>query len=239
MSSETRTTTLGGEEIQYRVSTSEEATEPRIDVGIHEIAVIAPIGEEVDPDALLAENRDWVLEKKAKYDAYREQAPERKFEEGEKFPYRGEPHELVIERRSVSQIEDGTIRLAAHHVNQTSIQQALERFYRRMARKLIEERVEQYADEMGVTYDTLEIRNQRTKWGSCSSSGTLGINWRLIMAPDEILEYVVIHELAHLEEENHGKAFWSLVSQFDPNYREHANWLDQNSAQLIFSEEDL
>lgn len=239
MSSETRTTSLDGEEVHYRVTTSEEATEPRIDVGIHEVAVVIPADEEIDPGALLAENRDWVLEKKAEYDKYREQAPDRKFEEGEEFPFRGEPHELVIERRSASQAEDGTIRLAAHHVEQTSIEQALERFYRRKARELIEDRVEEYAEEMGVEYDKLEIRNQRTKWGSCSSSGTLGINWRLVMAPEEILDYVVIHELAHLEEENHGKAFWSLVSQFDPEYRAHADWLDENSARLIFSPEDL
>lgn len=92
---------------------------------------------------------------------------------------------------------------------------------------------------MDVTYDKVEIRNQRTKWGSCSSSGTLGLNWRLVMAPRAIAEYVVIHELAHLVEPNHTDEFWNLVARFDPDYREHAAWLDDNSARLIFTEDDL
>lgn len=239
MSSESRTVTLGGERIEYTVRESNEATQPRIDVGIHEIAVVRPEGEAVDPADLLEENAQWVLEKKAKYDQYREQAPVRRFESGELFPYRGEPHEIVVEQRSASAVENGELRLAAHHVEQTSIQQALERLFRRKAREHIEATVESFAEKMDVEYDKLEIRNQRTKWGSCSFSGTLGINWRLIMAPPEILEYVVVHELAHLEEDNHTSAFWNLVSEYDPSYREHAEWLDAHSAELIFSEADL
>lgn len=239
MSSESRRTTLDDEPIQYTVRESGDATQPRIDVGIHAITVVVPEGDIVDPEELLHDNAGWVLEKKAKFDEYRALAPDRKFEEGETFPYRGDPHELMVERRSASEVENGTLRLAAHHVEQTSVKQALERLYRRKAREHIEEVSERYAEEMAVSYDKLEIRNQRTKWGSCSSSGTLGINWRLVMAPPEILEYVVVHELAHLEEANHTDAFWSLVGEFDPDYRDHAEWLERNSTELIFSEEDL
>ena len=92
---------------------------------------------------------------------------------------------------------------------------------------------------MDVEYKEIEIRNQRTKWGSCSSSGTLGLNWRLMMAPSEIIDYVVIHELAHLREPNHTNEFWRLVSKYDPDYAEHADWLDEHSTQLIFSNDDL
>jgi predicted metal-dependent hydrolase len=208
-------------------------------VGIRDITVVVPDGVEADPESLLRDHEDWVLEKKAKFDRYREEAPDRFFEEGETVPYRGEPHELVVERRSSSVVEDGMIRLAEHHVDQTSIQQALEKLYRRKAREQIEEHLEHYADAMGVEYDKLEVRNQRTKLGSCSSSGTLGINWRLVMAPPEILEYVVIHELAHLEEGNHTDDFWNLVAKYDADYTAHADWLEENSAQLIFTEEDL
>jgi len=92
---------------------------------------------------------------------------------------------------------------------------------------------------MGVEYDQIEIRRQRTRWGSCSSNGTLGLNWRLMMAPSEIVDYIVVHELAHLQEPNHNRSFWSLVAEHDPEYESHATWLEENSTQLIFSEEDL
>ena len=239
MSSESRRLVLHDQAIKYNVRESTEATRVRIDVGIHAVTVVVPEGADLDPEELLQENAEWVLDKRAKFEAYQEMAPDRVFEEGETFPYRGEPHEVVVESRSASNVVDGTIRLAAHHVEQTSLEQALERLYRRKAREHIETAVERFAKEMAVEYDKLEIRNQRTKWGSCSSSGTLGINWRLVMAPPAILEYVVIHELAHLEEANHTDDFWSLVSEHDPDYREHVEWLEKHSAELIFTEDDL
>jgi predicted metal-dependent hydrolase len=91
---------------------------------------------------------------------------------------------------------------------------------------------------MGVEYDRIEIRNQQTKWGSCSTTGTLGLNWRLMMAPPEISEYVVVHELAHIVEMNHSDAFWELVAAYDPDYEVHAEWLDENSIKLVFSKAD-
>lgn len=239
MATESREVRLGEAPIEYSVRSSGEATQPRIDVGIRGITVVVPEGDEVDPETLIRENADWVLEKKAKFDSYREAAPDRVFEEGEVFPFQGEPHELVVERRSASDVEDGAIRLAEHHVEQTSIRRALEGLYRRKAREIIEGHLERYAEEMGVEYDKLEVRNQRTKWGSCSSSGTLGINWRLVMAPPEILEYVIVHELAHLEEANHTDAFWSFVAEYDPDYLDHSEWLDENSAQLIYTRDDF
>lgn len=239
MSSDRQQVTLGTESIDYRVTESAEATEPRIDVDIHGVTIIVPEGSDIDPAVLIEENRQWVLDKKHKYDQYREQVPDRRFEEGETFPYLGEPHTVIVEQRQAAAVVDREIRLASHHVEQTSIKRALEMVYRRKARERFEARADHYADEMGVEYQEIEIRNQRTKWGSCSTSGTLGLNWRLMMAPPEIIDYVVIHELVHLREANHTKAFWSMVADYDPNYKEHAEWLDENSSRLIFSESDL
>lgn len=239
MSSESRRVVLGDEPIEYTVRESTDATEPRIDVGIHEIVVVIPKGEPIDPQTLLEEHAEWVLERKAKFERYLAQVPEREFQEGETFPYLGTPYEVVVEQRSASDIEDGAIRLAAHNVQQTSVRQALERLFRRKAREHAEEAIERYAGAMAVEYDKLEIRNQRTKWGSCSASGTLGLNWRLVMAPPEIFRYVIVHELAHLWEANHTDEFWSLVAEHDPDYREHANWLEEHSTELVFSEDDV
>ena len=234
-----RVVELLGETIPYDVRRSPDATKHRIDVDVRGVRVVLPTDSTTDPEELLSEKAGWVVEKKRKYDDYREQVPDRSFEPGEEFSYLGEPHEVVVERRSSSVVEDDSLRLAEHHVEETSIKRALETLYRRKARETFEEAADRYAAELGVAYDKIEIRNQRTKWGSCSTSGTLGLNWRLMMAPLPVVEYVVIHELAHLIEPNHGDDFWELVADLDPDYTEHANWLEENSARLVFTEDDL
>lgn len=234
-----RTTELLGRSVSYDHRWSEKATKARIDVDIRGVTVVLPKGSSVDPETLLAENAAWVIEKVQEFEAYREQVPERSFRAGETFPYLNESHEVAIEQRPSSRIEDGTIRLAEHHVEQTSIKRALETLYRRKARERFENRADEYAESMGVEYEKIEIRNQRTKWGSCSTSGTLGLNWRLMMAPEAVIDYVIVHELGHLRESNHTDAFWSLVAEYDPDYEKHARWLEENSTQLIFSEDDL
>jgi len=234
-----RTVELLGQSVGYELRRSSDATEPRIDVDIHGITVVVPESNEVRPRELLKENAVWVIEKKREYDAYRAQVPERSYEEGATFSYLGQECEVVIERRPSSSVEDETLRLARHHIEDTSVKRALETLYRRKAREVFKERADHFAEQMGVEYEQIEIRSQRTKWGSCSTTGTLGLNWRLLMAPREIVDYIVIHELAHLRESNHTDSFWSLVAEHDPEYESHANWLEENSTQLIFSDDDL
>jgi predicted metal-dependent hydrolase len=230
---------LLGNTVAYEVRRSSEATKPRIDVDIRGVTVVVPDSADLRPTELLKENAAWVIEKVRNYETYREQIPDRQYEEGATFPYLGEQCEVVVERRSSSDVADSTLRLAKHHVEETSVKRALETLYRRKARERFEERADHYAAEMSVEYQKIEVRNQRTKWGSCSTTGTLGLNWRLMMAPQRIVDYVVIHELAHLREPNHTDAFWSLVAEHNPDYEAHAQWLDENSVQLIFSTDDL
>lgn len=234
-----RTTTLAGEKVTYEVSRSNEATQPRIDAGIDGITVVLPANSNGDPETLLTDNAEWVLEKKTKFDRYRADIPKRQFEAGETFPFLGDDHELVVEPRRKSEVVDGTIRLRQSAVDQSSVKRALRNFYRREAREYLSGRLDHFGDEMGLEYDGLEIRNQRTRWGSCSTNGTISLNWRLLMAPPEVIDYVVVHELAHLREPNHTEAFWSLVAEHIPDYEEYAEWLDENSTQLVFSKDDL
>ncbi len=234
-----REVTLLGKNVEYEIRRSDEATEPRIDVDIHGVRIVLPEDASGDPESLLAENAAWVLEKKQKYDSYRDQIPDREFAVGETLPYLDAPHEIVVEQRRTSAVSDGTFRLAEHHVEQTSIQRALETLYRRKARERFEHRADHFAEKMDVEYNQIEVRNQKTKWGSCSTSGTLGLNWRLMMAPGDVIDYIIVHELAHLRQSNHTDTFWALVSEYDPAYQEHATWLEQNSTQLTFSDDDL
>ena len=86
---------------------------------------------------------------------------------------------------------------------------------------------------LGVRYSRLTLRNQRSRWGSCSSKGALSFNWRLVLAPHDVLDYVVVHEVCHLREHNHGPEFWKLVESRRPNYRETKGWLDAHGWEIL------
>jgi predicted metal-dependent hydrolase len=102
---------------------------------------------------------------------------------------------------------------------------ALERFYRRAAREEIAPRLDAATARAGTRYHGLTIRGQRTRWASCSSEGRMSFNWRLLLAPPEILDYVVEHEVCHLEVMDHSPRFWALLGRRVPGWREHAAWL--------------
>lgn len=101
------------------------------------------------------------------------------------------------------------------------------------ALKIIPQRVAHFAPLVGVSYNGITIRNQRTRWGSCSSLGNLNFNCLLVLVPPAVLDYVVIHELCHRREMNHSAKFWAEVEKFDPDYREHRKWLKENGGSLI------
>lgn len=101
------------------------------------------------------------------------------------------------------------------------------------ALKVIPERVEYFAKVIGVTYGKITVRNQKTRWGSCSSKGNLNFNCLLMLAPPEVLDYVVIHELCHRKQMNHSKAFWLEVEKVLPDYKEARKWLKEDGSQII------
>ena len=108
----------------------------------------------------------------------------------------------------------------------------LEQWYRMQAAKLIKKRADNLSTELGLTYNRLIIRGQKTRWGSCSNKGNLSFNWRLIMAPESVIDYVIIHEITHLKEMNHTKRFWQLVGRRCPQWREHKKWLKYHGTEL-------
>lgn len=102
-----------------------------------------------------------------------------------------------------------------------------------MARECIPKRVEHYAKIMSVEYNKISIKKMTSRWGSCSAKGNLSFNCLLMLCPEEVLDYVVVHELCHLKEMNHSKRFWSLVEHFCPEYEQYKKWLKEHGNELI------
>ena len=154
----------------------------------------------------------------------------------------GEPTRLVVPRRTsereISEILDRmrtwvererrrqVPRLDLHRLGMT------EAAARRLARERVTETAAREAAMLGVAYARIAIRGQRTLWGSCSPRGTLSFNWRLALAPLDVLEYVVVHELCHLREPSHQKPFWRLLSAVRPGWQEQARWLREHGQEL-------
>ena len=109
---------------------------------------------------------------------------------------------------------------------------ALEKRYRDAAREYIPKRVEYYHTLTGGSYEKITIRDQKTRWGSCSNNGTLSFNYRLMLAPPRVLDYVVVHELCHLTHMNHSREFWDMVASILPEYKEYRKWLKENGHTL-------
>ena len=104
---------------------------------------------------------------------------------------------------------------------------------RSRAREVVSALAEREAERLGVTYRRIRIGGQRTLWGSCSARGTLSFNWRLVLAPPDVVDYVVVHELCHLLVPNHSQSFWSLVERQRPGWREQRAWLREYGPELL------
>ena len=104
---------------------------------------------------------------------------------------------------------------------------------RRAARELVAMLADEESEALGVEVTRIRIRDQRTRWGSCSPNGHLAFNWRLVLAPLEVLDYVVVHEVCHLREANHSRRFWQLVESRRPRWRDQRDWLAEHGPELL------
>lgn len=110
---------------------------------------------------------------------------------------------------------------------------AQEKELRERAKSVLAQRTAHFARQIGVTYGRITVRDQKTRWGSCSQTGNLNFNFRLILAPLEVLDYVVVHELCHRRQMNHSAQFWQEVAQVLPDYRKRKAWLTENGWRLM------
>ena len=144
-------------------------------------------------------------------------------------PFLGEPLTLVAEPGRTRVLRRGDVLL----VPEGDWRPAVERWYRRIARTEFAARLDAACARAGSSYDGLTIRGQRTRWASCSSTGAMSFNWRLLLAPELVVDYVVEHEVCHLEVLDHSPRFWALLESRVPDWREHARWLRRYGPTLV------
>src|SRR5215213_503392 len=173
----------------------------------------------------------WIQKKRAEFQAVVHPLP-RQYVSGELFMYLGQGYPLEIVKRQKSPLlleENFRLRESAR----AHAARVFERWYREQARHILEERVNDYARQYALRYQKIGITSARTRWGSCSATGSLNFSWRLIMAPIEAVDYVVVHELVHTIIHDHSKHFWKKVEEVMPDFRDRRLWLRKNGSQLV------
>lgn len=232
------TTRLQGRVVTYQVRVSQRARRLRITISEGGITVTLPRAiARREAENFLQQNSDWVIAQLDRMERSRKKGTVPALPR-DVILLRGKPTQITTvvdpERKSRALLENTGGRLKVHLPPgaERNKGQIVEKGLRAMARSEIEKEVADQARRMRLSPASVSIRDQRTRWGSCSTRGALSFNWRLVMAPPEILQYVVVHELSHMREPNHSPAFWKVVAQYYPNFREARSWLKKNAALL-------
>ncbi len=184
---------------------------------------------------VLLKKASWILEKLKQIETIGvcDKKP-KNMVQGEIFRFLGKEYKLKLEetsgtRKTTVRLDgDNIILVCKSGFDSEKLRDSLKLWYVEQFRQAIEVCIPRYAAVLGVQPEKVTIKEQKTRWGSCSSKGNINLNWKLIMADSEILDYVVVHELCHLKEMNHSVKFWKLVESVFPGYKAHRTWLKQN-----------
>jgi len=194
------------------------------------LIVKAPFGVSKETiQKVVTKHKDWIEKKKKEILSRAPKFVKKEFVNGEGFLYLGKYYKLrIVDKQDTPILFDNN----HFYLLRDYLPVAKEVFidwYKKKAYEKISERVEWYAKKRGFVYNKIKITKANQRWGSCSSRGNLNFSWRLIMAPLPVIDYVVVHELVHLEEKNHSKSFWTKVKMLMPDYEKHKDWLKRNS----------
>jgi predicted metal-dependent hydrolase len=214
-------------DLQYTIRRSARARRVRVTVdGAGEVTVTLPkkAAERRAAEAV-KELRPWIDRRRGAL----VRAAEEVAREPGTLPYLGDTLRVVAEPGRERVHRRGDVLL----VPPGDAREAIERYYRRRARAEIGPRLDAATARAGSRHTGLTIRGQRTRWASCSSTGKMSFNWRLLLAPEAVLDYVIEHEVCHLEVMDHSPRFWALLESRSPGWREHAGWLRRYGSTLV------
>lgn len=211
--------------ITIGVRTSKRSKRFRLVSDINGVEAIVPEGYRAEElERFVSSKRDWIIKTSRYYARLKERCgvpePGTIYFLGSKYRFR------MIKDRNASAVVSETMRLITFHVTDLRKQkQHLQEWYREQTGKIIAERLPALATKLGLRYNKVSIKSQKSRWASCSKKGNLNFNLLLAAAPLEVIDYVIIHELTHLIQLDHSPKFWQLVRDADPEYKKHREWL--------------
>lgn len=203
-----------------------------------QVSVKAPVG--LSDDIIIKRVKSktkWIIQKLNEVKNIKTVAIKKEFINGESFLYLGRNYSLQLTidtelKKSAVKLSNGKLMVTAPTSDEELIRNALEAWYRNQAKEHIDERIKYYLPIIGVEPNKITVKEQKKRWGSCSSKGNLNFNWKAIMAPSSVLDYIIVHELCHLIHLNHSRDFWNLVAAILPDYQNRREWLKKNGVTL-------
>lgn len=214
-----------GKMLQIAIRTSPRARRLRLVSGIAGVEAVVPI--DFSAQALsdfITSKRSWLLKTSRYYDRLRERCGGH--EPGAIY-YLGNRYRIKIvkDRQPAATVSDALKTITFHVDDLRKSKHHQQEWYRHQTARIIGERLPALASSLGLRYNKVSIKNQKSRWGSCSRKGDLNFNLLLAAAPIEVIDYVIVHELMHLIELDHSRRFWELVRNADPDYKLHREWL--------------
>ncbi len=193
-----------------------------------ELIVRAPLKTHINEiENLLKAKKKWIEKRLSLKQPFKKN--KREFAQGGTFLYLGEEYSLeFVNGNSKKGIILKNGRFLIHRDDKDNAKSLFIAWYRKTARELILDRLKFYSRQLGVNPTGIKITSALSRYGSCSGKDSLSFSWRLIMAPLQIIDYVIIHEICHIKEKNHGPRFWSLVESIIPDYKQKRRWLKDN-----------
>ncbi|WP_223703559.1 M48 family metallopeptidase [Sutcliffiella deserti] len=227
--------TYSGQTISFQI-TYKKRTSIAISIDFYgNIEVQAPKGTSDERVLKVLEDKwEWIM-KQSKERKERLEGPQKKaYENEERFLYLGAEYPIQVYHDStITQdhvvFQGERLQIYVKQLEEERIKQALKRFYYQQCKALVEKSIKNYQSNFKIKPRSLKITDSRANWGTCDSRQQLTFNWRLAMAPLEVLEYVVVHEMCHMVHLNHDRSFWRLVGKILPDYKEQENWLALSS----------
>lgn len=223
--------TFGEQKIEFErlASKSKNTITIRVDSGKN-VSVQAPADlAEGELARIVKTKTPWIIDKFQRIDEIQGFENTREFVSGESFLYKGKLLRLkVIPSSEAEEVYTDTTTIFCKTKIGTvphQVERLLDEWYKQKAKQYLESRVLRFSNKFKKKPSTVRIRNQSLRWGSCTKNSEILLNWKIIMAPPSIIDYVIIHELAHLQEKNHTEKFWEILKSTMPNYEEKRAWL--------------
>lgn len=180
------------------------------------------------------EKADWIIQKRQEVAEHQSKKREHTYQSGDVFLYLGEEYALTLVAAGRKRVElaDNKLILYTTSFEPQKIEKQLKEWYKKQATEHMAARVACFSQKIPGTHTGIVMENRKGRWGSCSSTGELTFNWRLMLAPPEIIDYVVVHELCHLKHMDHSPAYWKAVGSVLPDYKARREWLKENGIGL-------
>jgi predicted metal-dependent hydrolase len=225
--------------IQFHIIKTGRIKTSEVIVGADTITVRAPYGKDkLEIQRLILDKASWILKKQRKYRETIPAVTKPSFEENTDLPYLGVNYPLKIDKEQIKDsidLVDGKFVVKAKPTKITSnrLKKLYENWLREKAQVLFKDKVQKYTKKLGVKVRRITIKNLRNRWGSLTETGVINLNLNLMKASEDVIDYIIVHELCHLQIKEHSHHYWDLVRKYMPDYQDKEDWLRANAAVLV------